>query len=305
MKFFKLLFISLVIVAFPLIPNGPILAQTYNVPTAYQQVSLFIKPEYDRHGLLVWLEGQIVGVKAPSTVKFLVPAGAEMYSAGSIDATGQYSGGPPNRISSDIPEWDEISYEVTSETFRVEYYDAIILGSPNKTISYEFKSVYPISSMQVFIQQPSASTNFVISPVGQVFVDSEGFTEYSYSYPSIKGGAALNFEISYTKSDMRPSLGIPSGSTSKEATSSLPLIIIPIGLGIALIALILIRKRKMISKINRNQPSRSKPILARKGTKSSTGFCGRCGEQVEGSFLFCPYCGAKHFDKIKAKQKQA
>ena len=67
------------------------------------------------------LQGQIEGVEPPVVVRFLVPSEAEMYSAGSMDALGQYTGGPPNRESSSIPGWDEINYEVTTNTFQSPY----------------------------------------------------------------------------------------------------------------------------------------------------------------------------------------
>ena len=70
-------------------------AQDENVPTGFQNVQLWVNPEYDDPRLLVMLEGQIVGTQPPAEVRFLVPSAAEMYSAGSMDAQGRYSGGPP------------------------------------------------------------------------------------------------------------------------------------------------------------------------------------------------------------------
>ncbi len=96
------------------------LAQTENEPDGFKNVTLWIYPEFDDPRLLVMLEGQIVGVQVPATVRFLVPSAAEMYSAGSMNAQGQYSGGPPRREPSAIAGWDEISYEVTTDTFRIE-----------------------------------------------------------------------------------------------------------------------------------------------------------------------------------------
>lgn len=297
MRIFKLAFIIVCLFVFSPGLNVSVFAQTSDEPTGYRQVTLAINPEYDDHRLLVMLEGQIVGVKAPATVKFLVPTAAEMYSAGSKDAQGVYSGGPPDRQPSTIQGWDEISYEATSETFRVEYYDPIIIGYPDKTISYEFRSLYPVTNMQVFIQQPFTSTNFVVSPVGQVFVDSEGFTEYSYTYPTLKVGDVLSFEIGYTKSDKRPSLAIKSG----EASSSLPLIIIPGGLGVGLVAVLLLRRRRLILKTRSRQPSRSKSRKGAKGNQAAAGFCRTCGRQIEGPFLFCPHCGTKRAGKRGTK----
>jgi hypothetical protein len=296
-KIFRLLFIAICIVVFSLSIHVSVMAQTNNEPTGYRQVTLSINPEYDDHRLLVMMEGQIVGVKAPAKVRFLVPSVAEMYSAGSKDAQGVYSGGPPARQSSAIQGWDEISYEATSETFRVEYYDPSIIGSPDKTISYEFRSLYPVTNLQVLIQQPFASSNFVISRAGQVFIDSEGFTEYSYTYPAFKVGDILDFEISYSKSDPRPSLSIKGDIPAQGKSNSLPLIIIPIALGVVLVAVILIRRRNLILKTKRRRSPAAK-FGRSKGNRSSTeGFCRKCGIQIEGPFLFCPHCGTKRAGK--------
>src|ERR1017187_3723116 len=109
----------------------PALAQTSNVPTGYKSVTVWVYPEYDDPRLLVMLEGQVVPSTPSAQVKFLVPQSANLFSAGSKNAQGVYSGGPPDRKASSTPGWDEISYTLssTAATFRVEYYDDIIKGS--------------------------------------------------------------------------------------------------------------------------------------------------------------------------------
>jgi len=200
----------------------------------YTNVNLWVNPEYDDPRLLVMLQGQIESVEAPATVSFLVPYTAEMYSAGSIDIAGNYSGGPPDRKVSDIPGWDEISYTVTSNTFRVEYYDSIIVGQPDKTISYEFRWLYPISNLQVLVQQPTRASNFTVEPPGSAARDSEGFTIFTYSYATLDTSQPpLDFNISYTKADSTPSLsGSSSGSSSNTPLIAL-IVIAAVVLGVA------------------------------------------------------------------------
>ena len=55
------------------------LAQPENEVTGYENVQLWVYPEYDDPRLLVMLEGQIVGVEPPAEVRFLVPSASEMY----------------------------------------------------------------------------------------------------------------------------------------------------------------------------------------------------------------------------------
>jgi hypothetical protein len=206
-----LLIISLLIIVTD-VPWALVRADNENI--GFANVQLWIYPAYDDPRLLVMLEGQIVGVQPPIEVRFMVPSAAEMYSAGSMDAQGRYSGGPPQREPSTIPGWDEISYEVTTNTFRVEYYDPIIRGQPDKTISYEFHWLYPISELNVVIQEPRKSSNFSISPMGESFIDNQGFTSYQYNYNNINDEDSLHFEITYTKSDPKPSLAIEDNGSS-------------------------------------------------------------------------------------------
>ncbi|MFC1918009.1 zinc ribbon domain-containing protein [Chloroflexota bacterium] len=285
-----LILLTVTILIFVAIPASGVFAQSANEPTGFKNVQLWIYPEYDDPRLLVMLEGQIVGVQAPAEVRFLIPAKASMYSAGSKDAQGQYTGGPPHREPSAIPGWDEISYELTTETFRVEYYDPIIIGQPDKTISYEFRWLYPISDINVTVQEPRSSSNFVVIPQAQAFVDGAGFTSYSYDYSDLDAEPPLQFEITYTKSDISPSLSIEE----KSASSPLPTIII-----LAIVAVFIVggffwmRKPRPKTRAARRQLSRTTGRKSPDANQVEARFCTQCGQPIEGSHRFCPNCGAK------------
>jgi hypothetical protein len=282
-----LLIISLLFIVTD-VPWALVRADNENI--GFANVQLWIYPEYDDPRLLVMLEGQIVGVQPPIEVRFMVPSAAEMYSAGSMDAQGRYSGGPPQREPSTIPGWDEISYEVTTNTFRVEYYDPIIRGQPDKTISYEFHWLYPISELNVVIQEPRKSSNFSISPMGESFIDNQGFTSYQYNYNNINDEDSLHFEITYTKSDPKPSLAIEDNGSSN--------ILLIVGSVIGLCVVFgagfywLMRpKRKTRAKVRHS--AQVALVRGSKEERSSRRFCSQCGQRLEGSFRFCPYCGTK------------
>ena len=267
-----------------------VLAQEENGITGFDNVQLWIYPEYDDPRLLVMLEGQIEGVEPPVVVNFLVPSEAEMYSAGSMDAQGQYSGGPPHREPSLTPGWDEITYELTTTTFRVEYYDAIIIGQSDKSISYEFRWLYPISNLEVVIQEPRRSSNFNISPVGISLVDNQGFTSHIYNFSELGNTPPLRFDISYHKSDTRPSLSI---NEEESSASSLVVVIVAI-LGIAAVATFFwLRKSKPRTRAARRQLARNSPERRPKSNQSKARFCSQCGQPVAKSGDFCTYCGAK------------
>ena len=271
---------------------SPVLAQNENEPTGFENVQLWVFPEYDDPRLLVMLEGQIMGTEPPAEVRFLVPSAAAMYSAGSKDAQGQYTGGPPQREPSSIPGWDEISYEVQTDTFRVEYYDPIIIGQPDKSISYEFRWLYPISALQVIVQEPRTATNYSVSPAGNTFVDNQGFTSYLYNYFDLDTEAPLQFYITYTKSDTRPSLAIVDTGTA----GSLLTVVVIIVVGIVVVGVFLwVRKSRPRTRAERRQLARNttarRPADNQEQPKAR--FCSQCGKPIEGSHKFCPHCGVK------------
>lgn len=268
------------------------LAQTTNEVTGFKNVRLWVNAEYDDPRLLVMMEGQIVGAQAPAEVRFLVPATAQMYSAGSMDAQGKYSGGPPNRQASSIPGWDEISYTVTTGTFRVEYYDTIITGQPDKTISYEFRRLYPIANLDVYVQVPRRASNFTVSPAGKASTDSEGFATYVYNYSGLDTATPLRFDISYTKTDSSPSL--TSGDTGSGASDPATMAIIAITVGAVIVGGFLwIRKSKPRTRAARRQLARATSAREPAVKPAKGRFCTQCGERIEASDRFCPHCGKK------------
>ncbi|MBI4302407.1 MAG: zinc ribbon domain-containing protein [Chloroflexi bacterium] len=264
------------------------LAQADNEPDGLKNVRLWIYPEYDDPRLLVMLEGQIVGVQAPATVRFLVPPTAEMNAAASADAQGKYSDVPPRREPSRIPGWDEISYEITSNTFRMEYYDPIIRGQPDKTIAYEFRWVYPISELDVVVQEPRKSNNFSVLPRGEPLVDGRGFAFYSYSYRDLDDESPLRFEITYTKTDPNPSLAI------KGNGSSAVLLMITGLAGLILgAALLWVLKLKARNRPERGYAAQAAAVRGSGQKRVPNRFCSACGKRLDIPSRFCPYCGAK------------
>jgi hypothetical protein len=255
-----------------------------NEPTGFQNVSLWLYPEYDnplsitQPTLLVMLQGQITGATPPVTVRFLVPSTAEMYSAGSMDAQGNYSGGPPDRQASSIPGWDEISYTLSTDTFRMEYYDPIGLGQGDKTISYDFRWLYPIADLTVYVQVPKKAIDFQVTPAGQSFIDSEGYTTYEYNYAALNvGDPPLHFDISY-----------------RTGSNALLFIIIGVvaAVGVATGFFLMRRRPRLVGRAVGRRAA-GKATARRDSGRRANRFCTRCGHPLEGSPRFCPSCGKK------------
>lgn len=301
MKFtVKLLVLLLIIV--PLSAGWmPALAQTDKEPTSFQNVQIWVNPEYDDPWLLIMMEGQIGGVEPPARVRFLVPADARMYSAGSKDALGKYTGGPPDRKPSTVAGWDEISYEVKDKTFRMEYYTPSINGETDKSISYEFLRVYPIDSLRVNIQQPRLATNFIVSPSGPNLVDGEGFNTSFYSFTNLDTVAPVRYQISYTKTDPRPSLQITGGGSASSTTT---IIAVVVAAAAIIGAFLWATRKKKTRPVRRSagktsaakqpagKPAASKqPPPKQPAAKPRARICAVCEEPADPSDTVCSNCG--------------
>lgn len=295
--------------------------------TGYSNVQLWVNPEYDEPSLLVMMQGTIAGAAPPATVEFLVPSTAVMYSAGSLDANGKYTGGPPNRVASQIPGWDLISYTITTNTFRVEYYNDIIKGQPDKTIDYQFMTYLPINGMTVAVQQPLKATNFKVEPAGTASSDSQGFNIQTYTYDSIQPADSLNWQISYYKADNVPSITqTPAAGTAGTGGSGglstglvIIIVVIVVVAGIGAVYFMTQRSRPASRADRRRRSgvprrsavgsrnaggggSRSSGAGPRKSSGGNAGpavtggsgggkFCSNCGAPFEGDAKFCRQCG--------------
>jgi len=282
-----------------LVAVSPVLAQGEPEATGFSNVKIWVNPEYDDPRLLVMMEGKITGATPPATVRFLVPQAAEMYSAGSKNAFGEYSGGPPSRAASNIGFWDEISYVAKDETFRMEYYDPVISEQPNRTFTYEFHPVYPISGLQIIIQQPKRATNFAVQAAdgttGRQQTDPEGFSTIVYDYPMVAAGSTLSFQVSYTKTDNKPSLQGASPAQSSSSGSSTPPPADLLWVGVTVLAVLTagilwaMRANPKRKRASRPQPKAS----ATRPTQSKGSFCRKCGNPLKSSDKFCTGCGAR------------
>jgi hypothetical protein len=281
------------------LPAGIVAAEAE--PEGIKDVQVWVLPEFDDPRLLIMMEGELVGVPPPATVRFLVPDSAEMYSAGSKDAQDQYlnpSGEGPRREPSEIPGWDEISYEVVTDTFRVEYYAPLILGSPDKTIAYDFYTRYDVANLNVTIGEPRNSSDYVVVPESDAKTTAFNLNAQVFAYRDIAAGDVRHFDISYTKSDPNPSVsdaptstppsgGTPSPSGGGGGDAGLITGGITGGLMIvALLAYMLFGRRKR--KPSRTRAAKSSAVK----TKAAVKYCRQCGRQIEKSARFCQYCGA-------------
>jgi hypothetical protein len=282
-------------------------------PAGLRNVTLSVNPEYDdplqiggdgASTLLVMLEGEIVGATAPVTIRFLVPLDATLYSAGSGPRASYIPPTPlPDRKPSEIPGYDEVSYELKTQFFVVEYYTPLSTGLQDRNISFDFYTRYSVTNMRAVVQEPRRATGFTVTPPGAPSQDAEGFNVRTFGFPSLSpstaGSPAIHFDIAYNKKDNRPSLGTSGGGSGGSANPGLVLLVL-LGLAIAAVLFFVI-KGMMKKSPARPLPSRgstarlNQPAAGRgaPGGGSGSRFCGQCGQPIERAAQFCPYCGAK------------
>lgn len=285
------------------------LAQTTE-PAALKNVRIWVNPEYDDQlklnvpGVLIMMEGQIASAQLPLTTRFLVPTTAQMYSAGSKNASGAYlpPGNTLTRTASSVTGWDEISYQLTTDTFRVEYYQPITqVGQIQKSFSYEFLRTYTVQDLSVTVQQPKSSDNFTVSPSGRPGIDSEGFNVQTYKFTNLDVSTPVKFSISYNRSVWEPSLGTSttsgtnSGSSGSKSNTGLIVAVVAVAVVLGGGGVYLMsrsgQKSKEVSRAERRRrataTTRSRPTT----NSEVPAFCSQCGHKLDKPSRFCPNCG--------------
>lgn len=300
----RMLILSITIVIWTLIGGivsaVPILAQ--EMPLIFKDVKLSVYPEHDdmlnlgTPSLLFMIDGEIEGLAPPLTVRFLVPSGALMYSAGS-GPRASYVGGPPNRKTSEIKGWDEISYTLQTNIFVVEYYVPIADTQP-RIFSADFIPLYPVDGLVADVMHPRETVNFRVqpgtAPANQLeFADSQGFNHRQYTYDSLASREVLGFSLSYAKKE--------------PSSSNITLIVVLVLVGVGIIGAILywtLRKSQPAARSDRRRQDRAArksgdkdaiPLKEPVGRKSAgrPRFCPDCGVKLDGSPRFCPDCGSQ------------
>ncbi|MDO8673449.1 MAG: zinc ribbon domain-containing protein [Dehalococcoidia bacterium] len=295
-------------------------------PPSLTNVTLDIYPEYDDPRLLMMLDGYLPqGTPIPATIRFLVPTGAAMNSAGYWDAQGKYKpsptlvGGLPIRKASTVAGWDEINFDISTNRFRMEYYADSIVGLPDKKIAFEFRPLYPIDSLQVFILQPAKATNFTVAPPAQNKGTIENMVSHQYRLTNVGIEKPVAYDIAYTKADSTPSLNPQTGAASGSSPNSnwlFGLVAAVVIIGGAIWYGSKRRRLRVAPKYrgartgqrpntpvrqtsSRESVSRATPAKSgRDGTGQQgavkAGFCRKCGARMGANPRFCPKCGAQN-----------
>ena len=292
---FAPLLAALAIVMVALIPA---VAAAQEAPR-FKRLTVSIWPEYDEPSVFVNYEGELAeGVALPATLNLALPLGVQVNSACEIDAAGRHTVVDWREITGDKPG---VSYVTGKPHTHIEFYYNPIEGAGRRESTYKVVAPGPVDALQVEIQQPLRSTNFVVAPAANsVFADKEGFKYHRYDFANVAAGQTLTFDIAYEKPDAKPSVERQQTAPATAATAAgseyaLPLLLLGLGLvGIAVFLLLRSRERPRARLAAAPAVSRRRNG-ARAGANTAgaepTRYCTQCGGKIRAGAAFWTSCG--------------
>lgn len=177
-----------------------------NSGLSLKTMTVSVMPEYDEPRVLVMYDGAFADTATfPKIVKFRVPKGAEISQVCARPPSGEHNCQLYETTSEG--DYTTISYTLPIPTWSIEYYYNPLQGAPDKSMIYDFSTVYPIEKLTVHAQQPLKATNFEVKPApASVATDNEGFKVSQYSYDNVAKDQKISLDIKYTKTDSSPSV---------------------------------------------------------------------------------------------------
>ena len=178
------------------------------------RLQLSIWPEYDDPRVLLIVRGELApGVSFPIQINLPIPQNAEIIGAGMISELGELLLHPHRVVSGATSDTLEIT--LPSRRFFAElYYDPFETSGDTKRFRYRFDAPYPITQLDVDVQQPYTASDFVIVPPAMA-QESEGrdTTYHRFVYRDVAVGQETALAVSYVKTETQPS--VPKAETTQ------------------------------------------------------------------------------------------
>jgi hypothetical protein len=178
------------------------------------RMRVLIWPEHDDPGVLVVYDGRFTDdSRFPTTTTFFIPKGAVINDVCSLSPGGQHFCQLYEIVEGEA--MDEAIVSLPFSNFYLGFHTPPLeVQSGQREIEYTIKANHPIASMEVDIEQPLRSTDFVISPSGGELTEEDGFNRFEYALTDIPKGEERVFRIDYAKQDPAPSIDIKYSSMS-------------------------------------------------------------------------------------------
>lgn len=225
-----------------------------------QNFNVYVKPEYDDPQTLVIYKGDFVNsgdeiIKKGTPISFIIPEDAKIGMACELNVQGGHECQPyttkelgDNKVQLSWKITKDIAPNQKYPIFLEFYYDNKAVA-PNKSFDYTFIPTSSIDILKLWIIAPKAATNFMTNPASlNVTQDKEGLANYLYTYNNLTSDTPVNVNVSYVKSDNKPTFDTPqvgaktspSLSGAGENWLTKPAVIIPTILAIVTIGFLVI-----------------------------------------------------------------
>jgi len=194
------------------------------------RMKVAIMPEYDEPSVLAIYDGKFDEASSyPIKTSFLIPKGSVISDACSLSHEGQHFCQLYRTVNRGAH--DEVSLLLPYPNFYLSFHTPTLdVKKEKKELVYLFKANHLIKTLEVDIQQPLRSTAFNIIPPGGATVAEKsgtisvikGFNHFTYKLAGVPKDQENAFQISYTKSDPKPSVDIKYTSMQTPPTRTTP-----------------------------------------------------------------------------------
>ncbi len=269
-------------------------AEAQQSPIVIERLEISLWPEYDDPRLLVIYRG-VLAQEPKGPLTFAIPITAELHAVAYLNAEGRL-------LKSDwqiLPGSDReqlVVFTPGSRQFQLEYYEEIATRGPQRSFTFQFQSSrYEIGALQLEVQQPLRSRDFVAQPPlpDDLGTDTRGLRYFGRKFGTVPLGVLIEQQISYTKRDAQPSVQANTGevfSLSWPVVGALTLLV----LGLVGITWYWWAQRRTPPSPGLRHPSLTLPVNGEGtgGVKGrGAGFCSGCGYAFRDEEAFCPKCG--------------
>ena len=232
-----------------------------------EQMDVRVMPEYDQKAVLVIVGFSLpANVPLPATLKFAIPAGAQIAGIGEVDPNGNFT---YNYTTSYPPvepgaEWDVATIEVKNyRQLQIDYYydPGLPEGAGQRSFPLLAQMPMDAGTLLLHVQQPARATDFKVEPALQGSGQADdGFTYSVGAYPEAKAGSTLGHLVSYYKPDGGLSTDSGESSPTQINTNTVLLaaiLIIVVGIGAFVVYRLYFSSRRAGQKKGRPRAQRS------------------------------------------------